>query len=122
MTKWVGDWWSEQYPSFFVKGTVSADLPEDITALNDTEVDIVMKYTGFYRSGDVEHLRGITTYDEGTINMTVKYNNGILSYTINVSDGGLNGKYTLTNPHDRGSVRLQRLTEGKEDNSYCLLS
>lgn len=120
MVIWSGNWWSEQYSSFIVKGTVTANLPDDVTLLDNTEVDINMKYTGVYRNGDVVNLKSTATYDEGTINMTINYNQGLLSFTLNVIGNNLEGKYLLTNPYDKGSVQLR---QGMQNNSSsCLIS
>lgn len=120
MVTWSGNWWSEQYSSFFVKGTVTVDLPENITSLNNTEINVDMKYTGIYRGGDVVNLKSTATYDNGIINISLNYNNGLLSFTLTLVGNSLEGKYLLTNPYDKGSVQLK---QGEQNNSSgCLIS
>ena len=121
MPIWSGNWWSEQYLSFFAKGTVAVNLPDDVTSLNNTEVDIQMKYTGIYRNGAVEDLKSTATYNEGKIDMTVKYNQGLLSYSVSTIGDSLEGKYSLTNPYDKGSVQLRKGAENTEG-SGCVIS
>lgn len=121
MVIWSGNWWSEEYSSFFAKGTILANLPEDITSLNNTEIDIEMRYTGIYRNGATEYLKSIGSYQNGRIEMTVKYNRGYLSYSVSVSDDLLEGKYTLSNPTDKGSVKLRK-GEGNTDTSGCTIA
>jgi len=121
MTIWSGNWWSEQYSSFFAKGTVSAELPDDITSLDNTEINFQMRYTGIYRNGAVENLKSNATYKDGRVDMLINYNGGILSYSITVVGDNLEGKYSLTNPYDRGSVQLRKGTEDA-DSSACIIS
>lgn len=103
---WSGEWWSSKYPAMFAKGTVVVNLPEDLESINNNIINVKLTYTGIYKNGVVEELASTGSYIDNRIKMSAPYENGTLTYDIEIKEDSLDGTYVLTTPMDSGSVKL----------------
>lgn len=121
MPIWSGEWWSNQYPAMFAKGTVIADIPDDITSMEDTEIKIRLTYTGVYMNGTVSDIVSKGSYKDGRVKMYAQYGGGALTYDVALNGEVLEGTYELTNPIDKGTVKLVQ-GEYTSNNPACIIS
>jgi len=104
MSSWNGTWTSSTYPSWYVHGIMSVNLPDNITESYETNVSLI--YRGWYRSGTHVVIPALVSRNNVA---STNLGPGQLAVRItNIGRDTIEGRYHLSNPIDSGTFVLQK--------------
>lgn len=104
--KWAGTFVSKTYNYIFtiVSGTISVDLPDDITQIK-TDTDATLTYTGLYK----KNTKVVMSFEYASPSLIGKCidSEQIIEFTPTcISIDKITGNYTSHNPYDAGTFVL----------------